>query len=206
MENFAHWLLKMECQAAEFYLLAAHRFAGDPALCKFLKRLAEDESEHYRIMLQIADLFDGEFPESSVSIDAADRRRLESTIQKAIDCCSREEINRTELLEYIFLVEFSELNDIFLYVTNWFGTQRGDCLRSVTEIERHRKVIQHFFESTPEGKTQFQKMRNMQPASHQVISHHQQKVSLFDRGPVRRPERLFPGKGTAFHGETGGHR
>lgn len=169
MKNLALWLLEMEGKAAEFYRLAAQYFKDDLPLNSFLRQLANEEIEHCQVMRNAVAFFERSELDAPLFVNEEDRARLEASFVKALDLFSREEISKVDLMEAIFQVEFSELNDIFLYIVDCLADQRGESLRSVTEIEQHRRSIVHFFELMPEGRIYFQKMQDTPPVWEEKI-------------------------------------
>ena len=108
----------MEDLACDVYKRAAGRFNEDPTFTHFLHRLAEDEAQHSQLLASANDLFRsaGEFPEFAVILDTNTKDRLEKPVYDSLAMVVASDLTQPALLSNIVEAEFSEWNDIFLYV------------------------------------------------------------------------------------------
>ena len=85
MEDIITWLCNIEDLARNFYTRAADRFKEDPVLSDLLRRLAEEEAQHYQLLKSARDSCrDKESPQFAISVDAARRERLEKPFRDSL--------------------------------------------------------------------------------------------------------------------------
>ena len=94
-------------------------FKDDEQLGGFLRHLAEEEARHSRIMGNIADyLRNNKAMVSEISLDEATMDKIAAPF---LDCGSRlhsDSLKREHIINCVVTAEFSEWNDIFVYVPN----------------------------------------------------------------------------------------
>jgi len=154
MRDIVTWLTGMEKNASEFYSKAAVLFRQDRDLHAFLTTLAEEETEHLDL-LKGAAAFLEQHPDSKtcITLDPVTRSQIESPIRRGMDLLDRGELMRASLIGVVAEAEYSEWNEIFLYVINALRKQGGDYQKAVDEIDRHRLDIEKFLGAFPSGST-----------------------------------------------------
>ena len=95
------------------------RFAGDGELSAFLRALADEEAGHLRLMERARPLLEGSAAPDAVAVDALLREQVEERLRRGQERLAGGGLGRAELLELLAAVEFSEWNDLFLYVISY---------------------------------------------------------------------------------------
>jgi two-component system chemotaxis response regulator CheY len=157
------WLCHIEDLAHNFYKHAADSFKEDPFLTDFLHQLSEDEAEHYHLLGDARDLFHDikEFPQSAVSVDIATRDRVEKPIRDSLAKLLEGGLTKTELLSTIVSVEFSELNDIFLYVVTTCQNDTKTLQHIAATVQAHENRIEKYLDKLPDHLKPTHPMRDL---------------------------------------------
>jgi two-component system chemotaxis response regulator CheY len=151
MEDIITWLCHIEDLARNFYTLAADRFKGDPALSDLLRRLAEDEAQHYRLLKSTRDSFHGkEFPQLAITVDVSARDRTEKQFRDSLKKLLDGDLTQTALLSNIVFLEFSELNDIFLYVMTACLQDSKTLQQMASNVQAHQNRIEKYLDRLPD--------------------------------------------------------
>jgi CheY-like chemotaxis protein len=151
IEDIITWLCSIEDLARNFYIRAADRFRGDPVLSDLLRRLAEDEAQHYRLLKSARDSFRGmESPQFAISVDAAARDRVEKPFRDSLAKLVKGDLTQKELLSNIVTVEFSELNDVFLYVMTACQQDSKTLQQMGSNVQAHQKRIEKYLDGLPD--------------------------------------------------------
>jgi len=151
MEDIITWLCNIEDLARNFYTRAADRFKGDKVLSGLLLRLAEDEAQHYQLLKSARDSFrDKESPQFAISVDAAARDRVEKSFHDSLTELLADDLTQTALLSDIVSVEFSELNDIFLYVMTTYQQDSKTLQQMASIVQDHQNRIEKYLSRLPD--------------------------------------------------------
>ena len=151
MEDIITWLCNIEDLARNFYTRAADRFKGDQVLSGLLLRLAEDEAQHYQLLKSARDSFrDKESPQFAISVDAAARDRVEKSFHDSLTELLADDLTQTALLSDIVSVEFSELNDIFLYVMTTYQQDSKTLQQMASIVQDHQNRIEKYLDRLPD--------------------------------------------------------
>jgi len=152
MDKIIEWLVDIEQKAADVYGAAAENFKDDKKLSEFLSNLAADEQWHHEVIQNAAEIVRSTPGfEPAVILDTSIRSKIEKSISACRDKLSSGGITISEVLDCIIDIEFSEWNDIFLYVIDTIKS-RDDEFRSVAlKVRAHREKIKLFVHSSPEG-------------------------------------------------------
>lgn len=145
------WLAKMEKRAASMYEKALTAFPYDSELTALLVSLHHDEMVHAEIMEQAGRLQEpgmGQTP--LLFIDETSRREPEGFFIACEKLLERQEIDKASFVECLVSAEFSEYNELFLYVVNALKRAHKDFIPSVVKMEQHRKTIERYLSSNPE--------------------------------------------------------
>ncbi len=148
------WLIEMEKVAARVYEKASLLFPDDKEFTDFLKRLSAEEGMHYVIIKRAAELIQDKDQTTTpvITFDADIQRNIEShlsLIEKRIDANS---LTKDDIMDCIVFNEFSEWNDIFLFVVNTLKHQYSEFIQVAVTIQHHKKHIEDFIKSRPEFK------------------------------------------------------
>lgn len=151
MEDIITWLYNIEELACNFYTRAADRFKGDKVLSDLLLRLAEDEAQHYRLLKSARDSFrDKESPQFAIRVDEAARDRVEKSFHDSLTELLEDDLAQTTLLSNIVSVEFSELNDIFLYVMTTYQQDSKTLQEMASMVQAHQNRIEKYVSRLPD--------------------------------------------------------
>jgi len=147
MKDIVDWLRVHEQLANEIYLTAVSIYSDDPKLKNFLEHMAKDEAWHYHVMGSAADYLASKpslIP--IISVDTEVRNKIThylSTIKNGLD---QNNLSKDDLIEKIVELEFSEWNDIFVYVVNVLKEKVSAFKYTAALIQRHLKAIEYYFE------------------------------------------------------------
>lgn len=160
MKKLIEWLTGVEKNAAEAYNEAAHLFSADPGLHKLLLELSADEALHYKAMLKANECL-GDFTEPSlVSLDEATQDRIERPFLDFKNKLTSGKLSSGDLLNSVIILEFCELNHIFLYVVNALKDRSPELLEAARNIDEHKDRIQEYvLKSRPEAEELLKQLR-----------------------------------------------
>ena len=154
MNEILEWLIEMESVAARVYEKASAQFPDDKEFTNFLKHLSSEEKLHHVVIKRAAELIKnkGGLTSPVINFDPDIQRNIESHLSltgKRIDANS---LTKDDLMECIVFNEFSEWNDIFLFVINTLKHQYSEFIQVAVTIQHHKKQIEDFIKSRPEFK------------------------------------------------------
>jgi two-component system chemotaxis response regulator CheY len=152
MEDIITWLCNIEDLACNFYKRAADRFKEDPVLADFLHQLAEDEAQHSQLLASVRDLSRDkeESPQFAVIVDAATRERVEKPVRDCLAKVLDGDWTPTALLSNIVKAEFSEWNDIFLYVMTTCQQDSKTLQHIAATVQAHQNRIEKYLDGLPD--------------------------------------------------------
>ncbi len=160
----------MERKTLEVYNEAVEYFAGDPELVGLLGELAEDESRHASLIDRstkaieaIGDMI------SPLTIDEETRARIEAPQRDCRRKLVEGTLTKEDILRAVAELEFSEWNDLFVYVMTTLAKSRGESTNVVAAIEHHRKKVRDFYRSKPETEELFEQVAAMPPLWEETI-------------------------------------
>jgi len=164
MKELIEWLLSLERLANSVYREAADVFAGDAAFAAFLGHLATDEQWHREVMkLALQEMGLGGGPVASIGLDHATKERIEQPFQENLQSLSSGTISKQGLLECVVRTEYSEWNDIFLYVVNSLKERREDFLPVAARMQEHMNHINTYLERVAVGDPVLSGLRRIPP-------------------------------------------
>lgn len=163
MQDIIKWLRDIEDLARELYLAASEYFSADPSFSAFLAGLADEETWHFHLMgsaLQLsADIED--FPPMAVKIDEETRQRIEEPLRRCYRQLTTTGISRGDFLDSVVQIEFSELNDLVLYVLRTCQGRHKAFQKIASAIQGHRENIETFLKETPGGEEPLLELRKL---------------------------------------------
>jgi CheY-like chemotaxis protein len=152
MENLIQWLMKIEHLANDIYSRTAAYFENNHQLRKFLLGAAEDEALHYQVMSRAAQLYRTmPSPPQVISVDIEIRNKIEQTLGEIQEQLVAGTLSEQIVLDKIMTAEFSEWNDIFIYVVFRLKEQGNEFKYAAAEIQNHLRVIENFLEKNEYG-------------------------------------------------------
>lgn len=162
MLHIVEWLEDVERSAAELYAGAAGRFAADRVFSAFLQRLAEEERWHAQLMRALLGNRDCEPEvEALITLDEETRANISSLFTVALNRIASGTMGREAMLETMVAAEFSEWNDIFLYVLHTLQGGGREYHAAVAEMERHKQEIVEFLAAEPDGGRYLETVRRL---------------------------------------------
>jgi CheY-like chemotaxis protein len=159
MKDIIRWLLKVEQAAGKAYANALAHFQDDPEFRAFLQSNAEDEAWHYHVVASAADHIRKITPETPViRIDADLNKKILGTLTEMNDRLMQKDLSPEDFLKAMAATEFSEWNDIFLYVVNHLKENFREFSVVAPKIQSHKRAIELYMEKFPGG---FEKMTGL---------------------------------------------
>jgi CheY-like chemotaxis protein/rubrerythrin len=151
MKEIVNWLVGIERLAATFYGEVSENYKGDENISAFFRQLSAEETWHVQIMENAAEHLknNGSTP-PSIHVDSATEEKIETPFMRNRELLSAGNMDKKNLMECLAVTEFSEWNDIFLYVMNSLKKERK-FMPVAARIQQHRKEIENFLRSMPEG-------------------------------------------------------
>ncbi|MFQ5736340.1 MAG: response regulator [Thermodesulfobacteriota bacterium] len=145
-------LIDIEDKASSVYSSAARFFKGDDEeLFEFLVRLEFEEKQHQAALRRAAELVE---EDSAPALSRYNHPDLpDHLIERfqSVECeIEANTLTRERLMECIVRTEFSEWNDLFMYVMTALKRRFSQFIPVAVEIEKHRRLIQRFLERRPE--------------------------------------------------------
>ncbi|MDH4226208.1 MAG: response regulator [Deltaproteobacteria bacterium] len=150
-DEVVDWLIKLETSARDFYRAAATHFKEDALLSEFLSNLAMDEDMHLDIILKGSELIKksgGQSPALAFAPDAGQMNECIGALENARQKVKASSLTKEELLETAATLEFSEWNDIFIYIINALKSRSRMFVPSAVNLEKHRSYIIRYLEKT----------------------------------------------------------
>ena len=159
MKEVINWILEVEEVARRVYEKAAARFQNDKEFLDFLRHLSSDEKMHYDIVIRAAELArDRPFPPFAIDVNDDVKEKIENYLLLAEKKLEANSLTREDIIDCIVSTEFSEWNNIFLYVINSLKHNYRDFTPVVTKIHQHQRYIERFLESHHEFKHYLEKI------------------------------------------------
>ena len=170
MKDIVDWLASVESRAAILYAQAAVVFASDKEFALFLKHLAEEEEEHIELLSRAADgiVWEG-MAEACFELDETTRQSVENPFSRGHAMLKSGNLTKAAMLGVIAESEFSEWNEMFLYVVDTLKGQGRELQKAVAEIDHHRLDIETFISSFSWGDRILQKIGRLRPVWKQRI-------------------------------------
>lgn len=151
MQQIIEWLKHVEQLAHDIYKEASVIFQADRHFSMFLNQLTADEAIHFDLMGSASDYLlknDIRIPQS-ISIDQNTRDHIEKPLKESHRLLKDQNLKKADMIECIVKAEFSEWNDIFLYVINTLKEYSKTFQQAAATIQAHKNRIELFLESLP---------------------------------------------------------
>jgi two-component system chemotaxis response regulator CheY len=152
MKEVIQWLRRLEQRASDFYSELATHVVDDKATSDFFLKLADDENSHFHLLGSAAELLreSNDYPSATVVIDESLRKRIEDPLEKCHSWLMKGEVSKKAIFECIVRMEFSEWNDIFLYIIQTCQEHSKAFQRIAADVQDHKERIESFMNSLPE--------------------------------------------------------
>jgi CheY-like chemotaxis protein len=164
MKELAEWLIHIERLAGNLYGPAADAFREDQQLHVFLKHLSEEEAGHERVMLNALDYIKKNYGiPATIALDQGTKERVETPFS---DCRKKLELRalkREHIINCVATAEFSEWNDIFMYVIKTLKEAGREFEYTASQMQAHKNHIEEFIATYPEGRAFLETLRRLPP-------------------------------------------
>lgn len=152
MEELIEWLIDIEGLASRVYWKAAQHLKDDEEFAGFTRRLSAEEKRHYELMLKARGLVKTQKtphpPDISLPEDLI--HEIEKHFLSSEEKIEAEDFTKEDLINLIVTTEFSEWNDVFMYVANTLKHEFGEFISAAAAIQHHKLGVLHFLASRPE--------------------------------------------------------
>ncbi len=164
MQQIVRWLMDVEHLANDSYSRAAEYLKEDKELNSFLMAIAEDEAWHYHLMTSAAEHLRSLPSETPIiSVDAETKIKVEGALAAIPEKIESGSLTKDFLMDSIANAEFSEWNDIFLYVIDTLKISDKEFMDGAIGIQRHKRSIEHFYENIEGGHSKIQRLKAVAP-------------------------------------------
>jgi CheY-like chemotaxis protein len=153
MKQIIKWLITIEDLAYSMYCEAARLFEQDEAFAAFLRHLAEDEARHSDLMGSAEAYLRGNdmVVPSAIIFDQAARDRVQAPLEQTLDLIREGTVTKKQMISLLVAAEFSELNDIFMYVTETLKGHSMTFQHGAAVIQSHQDRVRRFVAGLPEA-------------------------------------------------------
>src|ERR1039457_6134130 len=157
MKAIVDWLITIEHFAHKFYSEASEYFCDDILLKTFLLHISADEADHYQCMVRASQYLETLPPrKSKINVDDTVKTKIEASFRTVIDLLKNKLISKELLIDFIVETEYSEWNDLFIYVINRLEAEDREFKCDVLRIQHHMRHIEHYLNSSEYGKKKLQ--------------------------------------------------
>ena len=126
-------------------------FEKDERISLFFKQLSDQEALHFQVMENALEYLEHNVaPFFSITVDNATKEKIEAPFLRNRELLAAGKLSIDNVLDCLAKTEFSEWNDIFVYVVSSLKMQR-EFMSSAATIHQHLKEIEDFMASLPEG-------------------------------------------------------
>ncbi|MDY6989722.1 MAG: response regulator [Thermodesulfobacteriota bacterium] len=171
MQNLIKWITDIERKAGRIYRQGAHYFAGDRELSTFLKHLAEDEDWHCRVISAAVEALNplGQKSRSAIALDQRTKVRVERPLSTCAEHLCRNDLTADQMVACIVDAEYSEWNDLFLYVIEMLQDGDKKFQRVASKLEDHKRLVGDFIRSSPDFQKHLATLEKIRPVWHNRI-------------------------------------
>ncbi len=151
MLKLVSWLIEVEEAASHVYLKAAEIFSKDADYSKFLLHLSRDETGHLNAMRRVEDyLKDVDDYPAIITLDEESKWDIEAPFIEFRTKLDSGKITKEELMNFVVILEYSELNQLLTYTLNAIKALSGGVIDIAIDIDEHKKLIEDFINTRPE--------------------------------------------------------
>lgn len=160
MQDVIDWLIEIESSAAGLYAEVAAVFRDDQDFSRFLSLMSAEEQEHEQLLRRASVQVPGkELKRACFYFDDHFRKKIQTPFVRARKLLQNGDLTKNAMLDILAEVEFSEWNEIFLYLLDTLKVVDEEVQKAVADIDQHRKHVQDFILSLPGGDSLIQRAR-----------------------------------------------
>lgn len=171
MHDIVRWLIGVEATAANLYAKAAVVFREDDDFSRFLSIMSVEEKEHEQLLQKASvSISDIQMKTASFSFDGVFRRHVEAPFTRAWQLLRSSELTKSTMVDILAEAEFSEWNEVFLYVIDTLNTVGVEFQKAVSAVDQHRINVQQYISTLPDGESFIQRVKRIsQPDSKRIL-------------------------------------
>ena len=148
MNETVSWLIRVESTASNLYAEAALLFREDKAFSQFLSTMAIEEKDHEKLLQELSALIpDNHIKKVSFLADDDFRSKVEAPLRRAWVLMKNGKLTKSAMIDVVVEAEYSEWNELFIYVIDYFNATGDQLKKAVFEVDEHRAHIQDYFSS-----------------------------------------------------------
>lgn len=160
MREIIKWLVEVEEMASDLYKGAALQFRSDIKFTSFLDHLAEDETQHARILRNAGEYLQKE-DERFIVFDRVTREKIDAPFDEKYAMLLAGALTKEALIDCIIEAEFSEFNHVFLYIVSRMKSDKKESTAISASMRGHIALIERFLESLPDGARYIGRIRRL---------------------------------------------
>jgi CheY-like chemotaxis protein len=170
VKDIVDWLIIGEHSAHYFYAASAEFFFNDPDLKTFLQDIADDESDHYHVMVSAARYIDTLLDMTpQIIIDDSTKAAIEAPFKTGLGLLESRQLTKEVLIDTIVATEYSEWNDLFLYVINTLKAKDRIFAQNVSRMHQHLRNIERYLKASAYGSDKVQALTKLPYAKREKI-------------------------------------
>ncbi len=147
MQSLADWLKDLEHTACEVYKKAALYFRDNEQLHQFFRYLSNDEAWHYHLMGSASDYYSRNSVPADIALDDETKRLIMGFFDEIGRQIEAGTLTEEKAMSLVARAEFSEWNDIFLYVVQDLTNRNYEFSFGTSKIQHHMKFIEEHLSS-----------------------------------------------------------
>lgn len=165
MKSIVEWFVNMEEKAESIYERSADIFIDDKDFSEFLRQLGSEERHHKQVILDVAECIKKmeQVPDSKIAVDAETMQRIELPFIDIEKRIGEGRLAKADVFDFIVTAEFSEWNDIFLYIVDSFRGCSSRFIPTFAKIQQHKRSIERYAEQDRELHSFHEKLRQLRP-------------------------------------------
>lgn len=165
MHDIIIWLIGVETTATKIYEEAAVFFREDENFSQLLSQMSSEEKEHERLLQKISGLIsEVEMKRASFYFDEGFRNKIEAPFSRAWRLLEDGTLNKITMLEILVDAEFSEWNEILLYILDRLNVSDEEVQQVMSDIEQHRRHVEEYIASLPDSDSYLRRVRKLSQA------------------------------------------
>lgn len=150
MKEMVDWIINKEERAKRCYEKASSLFENNKELAGLLNDMAADEQCHREVMGEAHNcLRDRTAYPHFISLDGETMHNIEIPFKDLEESLGEGKITKKRLFELMVSIEFSEWNDIYLYIIQMLR-DTCDFTREAPKMQQHKRRIERYIETDSE--------------------------------------------------------